>query len=419
MSPLIVAVILSVVSFAVGGALAWRLLDRGQRGNCRTLAQELTEKVHDHVAAYQQLEERINLILSDFDQQQGEMGAEQPGRIPIPIDPQRAVETAEGQVATVMESDELAWMDACSEPQAALPDAAFQAPPEGRPVVVEESVQETENVVDRFAARLQIMQREKTAELENQRRAIEGLDRRVQGLESSIDALWKKGVEIESGHSAAHRATEQRVEADLVALSDRIARSEQEIAAWHRGYEKLARERMAHTEHARELAARMDVGLQRSQKAQAAVSGVNARLEQLARALAELQTNLPARDLRSPTREPRVAPSQRAPARDPRSPLPAPVPEAHPSVAAAVAEPSPSEHARPQAIPDGTLSQLGKLMKSLENAKGEVESYRSRLEEQNSQFTAAYAMLERMRPLVQALENEFATHTRGIERRRA
>jgi hypothetical protein len=59
----------------------------------------------------------------------------------------------------------------------------------------------------------------------------------------------------------------------------------------------------------------------------------------------------------------------------------------------------------------GGSSQISQLMRNLEIAQGEAEKYRRKLHEQSTQFTAAYAMLDRIRPFVQALESEYAAQS--------
>jgi hypothetical protein len=394
-------VVAAVASFLGGGAFAWRLLGRTQRAGCPSLAKDVTGRVHHRCAAYQVLEERINTVIQDFDRRDAELRTEHADETghadevppaPRPIPSEIAV-AATAESATTTEA--LSWMDACDEP-ADPADAELSETHVADLLTLQEgSAQETENVVDQFGRRLEVMQSLRTAELERHRREIETLASRVQALET-----WSRTVAGREPAAPAAATSEQ----SLRDLRERIARYEQEMAAWREGFESLSRERAAILETVQTI-----TGGTRPDAPRASPQGTSVN---------------PA------------APKAKAPSALPRS---EPVKEARPvSVRqrATPARPKDSEVAKPEIDLDSlpglassrraapgkvdtnerTTSQIGDLMKHLEVAKGEAETYRRKLHEQNLQFTAAYTMLDRMRPLVQALEGDLAAHARGQER---
>jgi hypothetical protein len=447
-----------IVSLFAGGAITWRLLGRSRRGYFRRLAQELTDGVHERCSSYKRLEDRIDAVIAEFDQREFELRNEFAEGIRVVEEP--SVPEAEVGAApeAAAEADALSWMDSCDVPGdpnfGVIDETSFV----GLPVPEGAIPDDAGTTVDRFAQSLQIFQREKSDELERQRGWIGTLEGRIQALESLTQELARRerGVSESRGAGAAESAAAPNAESaiwaqNLQAVYDRISRSEQGLAAWHAQQEEMARERIATIESAREIAESIRVGLQRNPEAEASASSVRARAEELARDIVKLQATIARREENTPrpiAAAPRVAPakSARPPSVDSRAPrrvAAEPLPTAAPVSAdrAPAAAPTPirenpialREVARPvvgvddlPGLVDTTFgeapgagestlegpSQIAQLMRSLEIARGDADSYRRKLHEQNSQFTAAYAMLDRIRPFVEALESDFAAHGR-------
>src|SRR5260221_9184330 len=163
-------VLYCVASSLVGGTITWRLLGRSRRGRYRKLAQELTDGVHDRCSAYQKLEDRIDTVIAGFDQRETEIHEGLEDVIP-PVHPAEVPASADG--------DALSWMDTCDGPgdpiSAEVGETAFV----GLPVADPRSVDDTQTVVDRFAQSLQVLQKEKSDELERQRGWIGSLEGRI------------------------------------------------------------------------------------------------------------------------------------------------------------------------------------------------------------------------------------------------
>lgn len=205
--------------------------------------------------------------------------------------------------------------------------------------------------------------------------------------------------------------------ADLLALCDRAARSEQEIAAWHDRQGALARERAAALEGARTLAAEAERRAREQRETEAVVERACARLEELERGLSELRADLSARGRRSGEDRADPEPQAIVPARATDSPVESPAQ----LLAVETGEPEVGGDARGESASAGgtredELSKIAHLMKSVEIAKVESEGYRRRLQEQSREFAAAYAMLARIRPLVETLEGELGASGGGGER---
>jgi hypothetical protein len=470
MPPQIVQVILySLASFLGGGALTWRLLGRAPRERCPKLAQDVTNRVHDRCTAYQRLEERINTVIADFDRREAELRADRTGEARPTYSPGAALAAAEAQPETSTDADALSWMDACGAPVDSVFVEESDTPSADRLILDEGSAQDAEGVVDRFAQRLQTMQREKGAELDRQRRSIESLESRIQALESWSRTLSLHEREVpellsqEVESAAAPLVAVPIWEASIRDLQDRIARSEQEIVAWHEHYEKLARERLASIDDVREIAAKKWPNPQRNQEVEAAASSVRARTAERGSKSPDLQATSATQGsplVRPPMAHPRAASRKEARpsavqerasrTRDTEAATPRRLGEPDPRIAtnpvhvgSVQGSPQRSIDNRPRTTgevaeqkaslddlpgladtkrgglqgigksPDGTPSQIGQLMKNLEIAKDEAETYRRKLQEQNSHFTAAYSMLDRMRPLVEALEGELSANARG------
>ena len=519
---LVQVAITSVVSFLVGGAVAWRMLGRGHRGYSRKLAQELTDSVHDRCSAYRKLENRIDSAIADFERRDAElrndltgMSFDAPGEATIestdvPTDaatvepfvestgagggePVVAEGAAEG---TMGESDALSWMDACDGPGGGVQEDAGRTAFVGLPVAEpakaafvglqlpeERPVEETANVVDQITRGLEVMQREKTAELANQRARIDEHHGRLDQHHGRIEGLEGRQRELEASlrgmqQDASLARTPERAPAahvedwtrSLREIHERLVRSERELAAWRAEHERWSRERMLCIESARDLASRIAEHGLRNPEAEAAATSVRARAEELARETAQLQAAIARRDLGAPRPIPpatpapaetaprpaaaipsRSAPTETPATLSPAAPAPTPAraeparpqavetpPAIRPAAPAKPAaevvgfrrqDPAPSQPARPlpafediaslvDAMPGpfpaaadpapGSSSQISQLMRNLEIAQGEAEKYRKKLHEQSTQFTAAYAMLDRIRPFVQALESEYA-----------
>jgi hypothetical protein len=490
-----------VASFLVGGALTWRVLGRVRRGHYRKLAQDLRDGVHDRCTAYQRLEDRIDAVIAGFDQRESEIrdgssagihAAEmQAAEIPAPLMEAPEIQAPEMQAPEMQEtlppdafasaavagsepaagSDALSWMDACDGAGQAISADAGETSFVGLPVAGEPAVDSTETVVDRFAQSLQVLQRQKSDELERQRAWTRALEGRIQALESSMreSAQRERAAQnsrrdaAESAPRAAATVAESSIlEQSLQAIYERIARSEQEFAAWHAQYEELARERLAAIESAREIAVRIRPGVQRPPLAGTPATIARPRAEEPAREVAEppppivRSEPIPRRE-KGPSRPilafPRILAAMEARSRGidpslPRSLASEPPPEASRESTGGVRETPPrafSETRMPAGEAAGSVAELddvpglldarhvesghagaaelespspiAQVMKRLESARVEAEICRRRLHEQNTQFTAAYAMLDRIRPFVEALESEFAVRDHEVERR--
>jgi DNA-binding protein H-NS len=290
--------------------------------------------------------------------------------------------------------------------------------------------EETANVVDQFAQKLQILQREKTTELEQQRGRVDRIEGRMQSLESAILELAKREPPASAAKSEGTEWARP-----LEDLLERMLRSEGALEAWKAQHEAWSRERLALLESLRELAAGMAKGMLRNPEAEAAATSLRARAEELARDAAKLQASITKREMEAPrpTVAPKAgdaraappAPVEPAPQAPPAQPFESAVPEPA-AAASAEAEPPPMpvdqapslvDPAGALELPAGEGTQVGQLMRSLEIAKSDAEKYRRKLHEQGLQFSAAYAMLDRIRPFVQALESEFAAQARGGEKK--
>jgi hypothetical protein len=403
--PLAQVVLYAALSFSAGGALVWRLLGRGHREAGRKLAEELADRVHDRCTAYKRLEHRIDSVIEEFDQREAEL-RDEAGEPTVSVDAPAVVDTSLGvEVPLAADGGTLSWMDACDRPGDAAPAGAGEAACARCPVPGERTAADTEGAIEGFARRLEDLQSRRSAELELQRDRIEEQERRLQAIEASIQLLARRErAEPEPRRSAAPPAAAAPVAAaaagqpSLQALCDRIARGERETAAWHALQEKLARKRLADIEEAREIAVRLGAEPPPNAAAAAGASSVRARAEELAREIARLQETI---TRRAP--EPSVA---QGPAR------PEPRPEDPPSQVDTTRAALPAV----DPAPDGEATQIGELMRQVEVAREEAETYRRKLRDQSDQFTAAYAMLERIRPFVQALESDFAAHAHRGER---
>jgi hypothetical protein len=331
----------------------------------------------------------------------------------------------------------------------------------GLPLVEERTAEETENVVDRITKGLEVMQREKTTELASHRGRLDEHHGRIEGIESRLHVLEASLRGLQQPEAARETRVDPALVEDwsqnLRAIHERLVRSERELAAWRAEHERWSRERLACIETARALAARIaaqneERGL-RNAEAEAAATSVRARAEELARETAKLQAAIARREIGSPRpiapaptppeTAPRPAAEVSRPSAAPEAPTvsvnpPTPLPASQPSPAAEIGiafrreEPVRSQPARPlpvlediaslvDAMPGpfpasadpapGTPSQISQLMRNLEIAQGEAEKYRKKLHEQSTQFTAAYAMLDRIRPFVQAIESEYAAQS--------
>jgi hypothetical protein len=246
-------VLYSVASFLVGGTLTWRLLGRARRGHYRKLAQELTEGVYDRSSAYQKLEDRIDTVIAGFDQRESEIrdGFEDGIQAVDPAEvPAGAVGAATG---TATDGDALSWMDSCDGPGDAISAEVSETAFVGLPVAEPRSVDATETVVDRFAQSLQVLQKEKSDELERQRNWIGTLEGRIQALESLMQEVAQRGSGAPGSRGdsteTARKPTATPVaevaiwDQSIQAVYDRITRSERDLAAWHAHHEGLARDR--------------------------------------------------------------------------------------------------------------------------------------------------------------------------------
>jgi len=436
-----------IVSLFAGGAITWRLLGRTRRGYFRRLAQELTDGVHERCSSYKRLEDRIDAVIAEFDQREFELRNEFAEGTCVVEEPSVPAAEVGAAPEAAAEADALSWMDSCDIPGdpnlGVIDETSFV----GLPVTEGTILDDAGTTVDRFAQSLQIFQREKSDELERQRGWIGTLEGRIQALESLTQELARRerGVSASRGAGDAESAAAPNPESaiwaqNLQAVYDRISRSEQQLAAWHAHHEEMARERIATIESAREIAESIRAGLQRNPEAEASASSVRARAEELARDIAKLQATIARREENTPRptpAAPRVAPAKSAPppSIDSRTPRPVSAGRAPEPAPPAIQETPIAlrEVARPvvglddlPGLVDTTFgeapgggestlegpSQIAQLMRSLEIARGDADSYRRKLHEQNSQFTAAYAMLDRIRPFVEALESDFAAHGR-------
>jgi chromosome segregation ATPase len=508
-----VAVLVSIVSFLAGSALAGWRLRRRHREACRALSQEMTQKVKDRYAIYLQLEAQITRVIDEFDRREAEFRTElmsqtrHIGRLNV------AVSAASGEPSTAPNAESLDWMDACEETPSSEPEQVEETSSAERLIVEDGSDAEVE--VDQWAQRLETLQQEKRAELDLQRRVIEELESRIRNLEPLTQALARREHEVQEWRGRC-AALEGGLSLDALGLEDgsseaaaspvagvddlygRIARSEREIRAWHERYEELAREREASIESARDLAAQLRPYVQRCQDAETAAGDARARAEELTREIAALReesdelaamsrdrgerlaaleqelavrgreisalqatiasreselgrirasqerlsaenraltTELDARNARMAELEAesvrQIAELEQGLAArqeeigqiqdayqlvvDERRRLSGEIAERDRRFGevAREAETLRGELAQTGASLDGHKSQIGELMKNLELTQEEAEARRRLLQEQDSHVIAAYSMLEKMRPMMQALELELAARAQA------
>jgi hypothetical protein len=413
MSPTLAISLLSGLTSLLAGLVVGRgLLKRRQGEQCRQLAQDLTDKVHDRCDAYRRLEERITGVIGDFEAQDA---------APLEAIGQAPLRQAAPAATAAACSDGLAWMDACA---GTCPTPAAQVEQTrttdflglsqeftGAETTTESSKSSVESEIDVFAERLRGAQDSNRALLEEQARAIEDLKRRLASMESAPrpTAEPRPASARVPAASAPRRTASQ--DPELGGLSDSLARSELELQAWREQCETVIQEREAVIAKAREVLAQLHFAAPAAAECENCV-----RANDLARQIVEIRPDLDAARVK-PQVEPRsVQPAVASEA--PRPIVPSPVSpgrsreveELEQRLASKEKEVAAmrGELSRAGQVIDGNHTRITSLMRSLQETEAKAEERRRLVQEQSTQVSEAYSMLDRMRPLLKAIEGAAA-----------
>ena len=430
------AAFLCLSSLLVGLLIGRRFLDRTQRTKCHALAQDLTDKVHDRCDAYRRLEDRISCAIGDFDRREADLRSELMGKPGIatnasaatsaPAGTMSAAGSAVGSAAgTAASADALAWMDDCTGGCAPLPPTMPGIEIADRLNAIEGSATNVEGQVDAFSTRLADAQEQSHLMLLRQSRAIEELERRLRGLETS--AVTRPPLSDRGADRGADRGSNPTPSpapapapgrtADLETLVASLERSQRDLLEWQA---RAATASHAHAEptftaptdpgmdeckgcrRARELAREiLDLvpGIVPAPKPAPAperpAAPETSRVRELEQRLSGIQGEVESlRTAREASREERSLFADEISKRD------AHVEELEKRLQGLQSELSRAGHAL-----HGNRSQITQLMQTLEETKARSDARDRLLEEQKSHVSAAYAMLDRMRPLLHAIES--------------
>jgi len=310
-------------------------------------------------------------------------------------------------------------MDACAgscQPVSAQVEATAMAESTARPA---SSARTVEGEIDVFAARLRGAQDFNRALLDEQSRAIEELQRRIATIETSARPAPARS---ESAFGAGRRAVSP--DPELAALSERLARSEKELHEWRVSCEEVVGEREASIASAREVLARLR-SVARTGLPEGAIDCEGcARAKDLARQILDIRGATvpehegPRSELRSVQPAPDARESAPASRREPPPFVSSPagaaslreVEELQQRLAAKQQEVDSmrGELTRAGQVIEGNRTRITHLMRSLEQTQAKAEERRRLVQEQTSQVTEAYSMLDRMRPLLKAIEGAAA-----------
>ena len=418
------AAFLCLSSLLVGLVVGRRFLDRTQRTKCQSLAQDLTDKVHDRCDAYRRLEDRISCAITDFDRREADLRSELMGREPRGA---TATSTTAGTTGTAAAgADALAWMDACAGACAPLPPTMTETQIAENLNVIEGSAATVEGQVDAFSDRLASAQESSHALLMEQARAIGDLERRLRGLEhaatarpSAANAAFGSPPRAPTPTPAARVEPTPGRNAEMEMLAASIERSQRELLEWQSRY-AASLERGSSIEtpvddrtetgecgrclRARELAREIldlvpaivpapkpvrPVDISRT------TSEASRTTSELEQRLSGVQGELDAlRSARKSTVQEQSRFAAEIAKRD------AQVLELRKRLEGLQSELSRAGHAL-----HGNRSQITQLMQTLEETKARADARDRLLEEQKGHVSAAYAMLDRMRPLLHAIES--------------
>jgi hypothetical protein len=409
------AAFLCLSSLLVGLLIGRRFLDRTQRTKCQALAQDLTDKVHDRCDAYRRLEDRISCAIGDFDRREAELRTE----LMEPKARGAAAAPASSTTApSAMDGDALAWMDACTgscAPLAQMPATMSETEIADRLNAIEGSATNVEGQVDAFSTRLADAQEQSHLMLLRQARALEELERRLRGLETSAAARPAAHDPVLTPAPAVPPG--RNVEIEMLVAS--LERSQRELQEWQRRAANAptlvtppesATDECAGCLRARELAREIldlvpgivpapkpapaperpaPTETPRARELQQRLSGIQSEMESLRAARAT-----------SPRERPR--PSDEGAQREAHeiAKRDAQVADLEKRIQGLQSELSRAGHAL-----HGNRSQITQLMQTLEETKARADARDRLLEEQKSHVSAAYAMFDRMRPLLHAIES--------------
>ncbi|HZO09783.1 MAG TPA: hypothetical protein VFC77_10395 [Myxococcota bacterium] len=419
MSPTLAISLLSGLTSLLAGLVVGRgLLKRRQGEQCRQLAQDLTDKVHDRCDAYRRLEERITGVIGDFEAQDA---------APLEAIGQAPLRQAAPAATAAACSDGLSWMDACA---GTCPPAAAQVEQTrttdflglsqeftGAETTTESSTRSVESEIDVFAERLRGAQDSNRALLEEQARAIEDLRRRLASMESAPRPTAEPRPASARVPAASAPRRTASPDPELGGLADSLARSELELQAWREQCETVIQEREAVIAKAREVLAQLHFAAPAAAECENCV-----RANDLARQIVEIRPDLDAVRVK-PQAEPRsVQPAVASEAPRPIVPSPAsPVISGSPGRSREVEELEQrlaskekevaamrGELSRAGQVIDGNHTRITSLMRSLQETEAKAEERRRLVQEQSTQVSEAYSMLDRMRPLLKAIEGAAA-----------
>jgi len=410
------AAFLCLSSLLVGLLIGRRFLDRTQRTKCQALAQDLTDKVHDRCDAYRRLEDRISCAIGDFDRREADLRSELMGQPGVATNAAAASSAPTGTISpagSAVAGDALAWMDDCSGGCAPMPPTMPEIEIANRLNAIEGSATNVEGQVDAFSTRLADAQEQSHLILLRQSRAIEELERRLRGLETST--ATRPSVPNRAPNLAPNPAPGRTSELETLVAS--LERSQRELLEWQARAATASLERARlETTSAAAADPKMDecAGCQRARELAREildlVPGIvpapkpaperppapeSSRARGLEQRLAGIQDEVESlRAAREATREERSRIADEISKRD------AHVEELEKRLQGLQSELSRAGHAL-----HGNRSQITQLMQTLEETKARSDARDRLLEEQKSHVTAAYAMLDRMRPLLHAIES--------------
>jgi TolA-binding protein len=419
------AAFLCLSSLLVGLLIGRRFLDRTQRTKCQALAQDLTDKVHDRCDAYRRLEDRISCAIGDFDRREAELRGELMGEKPR-LSANPAAMTAAPTGTTAASGDALAWMDDCSGGCDPLPPTMPETEIADRLNAIEGSATNVEGQVDAFSTRIADAQEQSHLMLLRQSRAIEELERRLRGLETSAArptapvATPAPKFAPPAPARAPAPAREIGRNAELETIVANIERSQRDLLEWQARAATSPHEpanveptfaapleagmdECAGCLRARELAREiLDLvpGIVPAPKPAPAPTSERpapetSRVRELEQRLSGIQGEVESlRTARESSREERSRYSDEISKRD-----------AHVADLEKRLQGLQSELSRAGQALHGNRSQITQLMQTLEETKARADARDRLLEEQKSHVSAAYAMLDRMRPLLHAIES--------------
>lgn len=417
-SHLAFALLIGLASLLAGLVIGRGLLKRRQADTYRALAKDLTDKVHDRCDAYRRLEGRIAGVIGDFDRDEAHPADELTGQAPRRQDSPAGGASAQTVVSAC--GDGLAWMDACAGSCQPVPVQVEETRFAEHPTTSATSARTVEGEIDAFAQRLRGAQDSNRALLDEQSRAIGDLQRRIASIESSAGPAPLPYVAA-NAPGAGRRAASQ--DPELRELSERLAGSGRELREWRARCEEVVQEREADIAKARDLLAQMRSDAPACHPEGTLGCETCARAQELARQIIDLRPVLTERGgQRSQPRSAQPASAGTEGALSSHGELQSLLSAV--AGAAKVREVTEHEHrlaskqleldamrgelSRATQVIDGNRTRITHLMRSLEETQAKAEERRRLVQEQSSHVTEAYSMLDRMRPLLKAIEGAAA-----------